>query len=131
MTGDIDTFRHWQGLRDHVLLVQRCDRCHAYRWQPRELCWRCRSSEYAWTQVSGTGRLYSWTVVHRSPPPFGDQVPYVIGMVTLAEQDDLVMVGRVTGCDPDDLAPGMAMVVDYVDTTDGMTLACWRVGGDQ
>jgi uncharacterized OB-fold protein len=126
MPGDIDTLRHWEGLRARTLLVQRCDDCGTYRWQPRELCWRCRSWDYTWTAMSGRARLYSWTEAHRSPPPFDAQVPYLIGMVALEEQDDLMMVGRIVGDQPDSLRPGQAMVVDYTDTADGVTLACWR-----
>ena len=35
--------------------------------------------------ASGRGRIHSYTVVHRAPPEYRDEVPYVVALVELDE----------------------------------------------
>jgi uncharacterized protein len=126
MVRDLDTRTHWEGLRQHTLLVQRCSACALFRWQPRQLCHLCQSWEYEWVQVSGLAYLYSWTVIHNAPPPFSEETPYTIAMVTLTEQADLVMIGRLINASEESLRPGMALRVRFRDKSEGDTLAGWE-----
>ena len=53
---------------------------------PRVCCPYCGSGELVWEQASGSGRLQSWTLVHRpGHDAFLLDVPYVFAAVTLAE----------------------------------------------
>jgi len=68
------------------LRFQRCDDCGAWRHMPRYTCAVCGSSKWAWALSSGRGKLYSWTVTHRSfHPAFNDDVPYGVAVVELEE----------------------------------------------
>jgi hypothetical protein len=68
------------------LRFQRCDDCRAWRHMPRYTCAACGSSKWSWALSSGRGKLYSWTVTHRSfHPAFNDDVPYGVAVVELEE----------------------------------------------
>jgi uncharacterized OB-fold protein len=100
----------WQAAREGRLALQRCDNCGAYRWTPQILCTRCQSEGYAWTEVSGRGEIYSFTVVHRAPTP-GFSIPYVVAVVALAEGP--LMLTNIVGCEPDEIYIDMPVVVAF------------------
>lgn len=56
--------------------------------------------------------MFTWTVNHHAFHP-DVPTPYVIAIVELAEQADLRVVANVIGCDPDDVAIGMAVEVEF------------------
>ncbi|MCH8142294.1 MAG: DNA-binding protein, partial [Proteobacteria bacterium] len=35
---------YWQGLRDELLLLQRCQSCEKWQWGPEWICHRCHAS---------------------------------------------------------------------------------------
>ncbi len=43
------------------LSVQRCVRCGAHRYPPAEGCYRCGGLDWAWSDLPGTGTVYSYT----------------------------------------------------------------------
>lgn len=80
--GDHSTF--WQSLAEGRLALQRCADCHRHRYFPSSVCPNCLSSNYEWSDVSPTGKLYSHTTVYRAPTKaFSDEAPYVVGLVDL------------------------------------------------
>jgi uncharacterized OB-fold protein len=61
--------------------------------------------------VSGRGIVHSFTVNHQQWIPGSD--PYVIGLVTVAEQDDVRLTTNIVRCAPDDVHIGMAVEVEF------------------
>jgi uncharacterized OB-fold protein len=115
----------WQGCREERLLVRRCGRGHL-SWPPRPACPHCQDLKRDWHEVAGTGWLYSWTVVHRTPlPAFRALTPYVVGVVELTAQPGLRFLGRCR-CDPQRLAIGMPLRVTFERVTDEFTLPVWQ-----
>ena len=49
------------------------------------MCPFCGSHSVTYTEVSGRGTVYSFTVVRRGTGPFRDAAPYVLAMVRLDE----------------------------------------------
>ena len=73
------------------LCFQRCGACGAWRHLPRHLCAECGSPEWSWAESSGRGRVYSWTVTHRSPlPAFAGDTPFAVIVVEMEEGVRLV-----------------------------------------
>jgi uncharacterized protein len=73
------------------LCIQRCSSCGTWRHPPRLRCASCGAEAVAWEQVSGRGRLFSWTVTHQAfDPAFAARVPYVTSVVELTEGPRLV-----------------------------------------
>ena len=76
----------WDGLREGVLRIQRCEECSRHVFYPRTVCHHCLSDRLEWVKVSGRGTLYSFTVVRRAMnPAFQADVPYVFAIVELEE----------------------------------------------
>ncbi|WP_462413289.1 Zn-ribbon domain-containing OB-fold protein [Neobacillus sp. Marseille-QA0830] len=82
---DGDSQRYWEGLKSGQLWIQQCEECHQHIFYPRSICPHCFSEEIDWVQSGGTGRIYSFTVVHHAFGPFKEQVPFVVAIVDLDE----------------------------------------------
>jgi uncharacterized OB-fold protein len=92
--ADADTQPFWDAAAEHRLVVPRCSECGKWIWQPKPLCPACHATEPVWTQVTGGGRVASWTVIHPPVlPAFADTVPFVILLVELDE--GVRMVGQL------------------------------------
>ena len=135
--ADRDTQPFWNAVAEHRLVVQRCNECHRWIWQPRPLCPACHSADLTWTDVSGDARVVSWTVLH--PPVltvWQDKLPFVLMLVELNDAPGVRMVGQLVD-DAGDLlqTDGSAQGIDFdvpltlrwrVDEA-GQTLPAWCV----
>jgi uncharacterized OB-fold protein len=76
----------WDAFKQHRLVVQRCRACDMLFIFAREHCPRCWATDLEWYEVSGRGRLYTYTTVRQpAHPAFNDLVPYVYAIVQLDE----------------------------------------------
>jgi uncharacterized OB-fold protein len=75
----------WEGVAEGVLRLQRCRTCGRHVFYPRAVCPHCTGAELEWVEAAGTGRVHSFTVVHRAPAEYRDEVPYVVALVDLDE----------------------------------------------
>lgn len=99
------TREFWAGAARRALRIPRCRGCQRYVWYPQPACNACGSAKLEWSTVSGRGRLYSWTVVHRAfVKPFAGKIPYVSGLVALDEAPYVRIVTNLVDCDPAQLA---------------------------
>ena len=115
----------WEGLARHELLVQRCAACARAWFPPGNRCQHCWSDRHAWEQVSGRGRLFSFTVFRRAyAAELADQLPYVVGVVELEEGPRLIT--NVVGIDPRDIRVDLPVEVVFDDLTDEVTLHAFR-----
>lgn len=88
----------WESIDRRRLVLQRCGDCDVAQHPPGPWCRTCMSdSALGWEPHSGTGRLVSFTQVHRSTYP-ELALPYWIAMVELAP--GAVMVANLVA--PDD-----------------------------
>jgi uncharacterized OB-fold protein len=130
--SDRDARPWWEALDRGELVLQRCDECDAWRWPPRAICNRCGSFDARWEQVSRRGTVASWIVNHHAFDP-AKPSPYVVVMVRLAEQDDLLLPGAYAGpADGADLAVGAPVLaeLEHVEATENgepATLLRWRL----
>src|SRR5690349_15984627 len=68
------------------LLIQRCPACERFQFYPRRHCVHCGSLEVVWVRAAGSGKLHTFSVVHRTPnAEFADETPYVFAIVELDE----------------------------------------------
>ena len=115
----------WEGTKQHKLLLQKCDDCSAFRFTPKEVCPNCTSVSATWTEVSGSGTIYSYSTVHRGPSAgFQEDAPYSVVMVQLAEGPRII--SHVIDCSPDDVTIGMAVSVVFEDINPDITLYKFR-----
>ena len=98
---------YWAGLNAHKVCIQQCDRGH-WLFFPRTHCPDCGSRALTWRQVSGNGRLYSFTIA-RIPtmPEFTDEMPQALAVVEL---DEGVRINTtLVGVTPEAIQVGMAL----------------------
>ena len=88
--------------------LHRVRRAHHY---PRAICPFCGSDRTEWTEASGRGTVYSYSVFRRAP------MPYAIAYVTLAEGP--TMMTNIVDCNLDTIRIGQAVRVVFKPTEDG------------
>ncbi len=101
---------HWQGCREGVLRVQRCQDCDEYVFVPQPICTSCQSEALDWVKASGRATLYSYTVVHRPQQPSFD-VPY-IPIIALMEEG-WHMLSNLKESTIDEIQIGMSLEVFF------------------
>lgn len=114
---------HWDGCREGVLRVQRCDDCESYVFIPQPVCTFCMSTHLSWVESCGRGELYSYTVVHRPQQPVFE-VPYTVAVVELEE--GFYMLSNLTDVDADAVEIGMPLEVSFRQMSDEITLPFFR-----
>lgn len=76
----------WEAADEGRLMIQHCQDCGSAVFYPRPICPHCWSARLAWKDARGTGRLRSWSTVHRPGHPAWQPVaPYTVGIVALSE----------------------------------------------
>lgn len=128
---DRDSVVWWRKLARHQLVVDECDACGRLRWPTRDLCPRCGSRERSDRHTGHTGTVASWIVNHHEFGPWLE-VPYVVLLVRLDDQDDLLLPGSFDG-DSAELRIGLPVELACLDIeseepdAEGTTLLSWRV----
>ena len=76
----------WDAAREHRLLIQRSKRTGKFIYYPRAVSPFGDDDELEWTEVSGKGKVYAFTIARRpTGPQWAPECPYVIAIVELAE----------------------------------------------
>jgi uncharacterized OB-fold protein len=98
------------------LITQGCASCGHRQFYPRRWCLNCGGTDLGWIRVSGEAELITYSVVRRAPnAAHQKRVPYVIGVVKLAEGPQLL--ASIVNVDAAVLTPGMAVrIVPTVET---------------
>ncbi|KRB67988.1 Zn-ribbon domain-containing OB-fold protein [Noviherbaspirillum sp. Root189] len=96
---------YFAGLNQGRFRIQRCQACTRHVFYPRVLCPHCGSQELAWTEPSGRGTIYSYTVIAGKP---GTGTDYNVVLVELEE--GVRMMSRVEEIDLQALRIGLPVV---------------------
>lgn len=79
----------WRAAAEGRLDVQRCTVCGSHRHPPTEGCYRCRSLDWEWHTLPGTGRVFTYTwVVQALHPAVEAAAPYNVSVVEVDGTDD-------------------------------------------
>ena len=93
------------------LMAGKCARCGKIHLPPRPLCDNCFSQTFEWVEVSGKGKLLSYTLIHIAPQQFQALAPYAVGIIEL--EKGLRIPGMIQGAPQDQLKVGMALTIDF------------------
>jgi uncharacterized OB-fold protein len=115
-----ETNEFWDATATGRLLLAHCDACGTVIWYPKACCPGCGGLAVSWQQASGVGTIYSFSVVHRTPGPFRDAVPFVVAYVELAEGPRVLT--NIVECEPDQVFIGQPVRVVFCDTGEGSAL---------
>jgi uncharacterized OB-fold protein len=116
-----ETAAFWAAAAEGRLLVERCTACGAESFPPRGMCRTCRSRTTEPVEVTGRGRIYSFTVNHQRWLP-DLEVPYAIVLVEWADHPGVRVVGRLRGCPPEDVAIDMEVEIGFEPGPGGVTI---------
>ncbi len=85
----------------------RCQDCGMVFFPPRADCYHCLSRKVEWFEVSGKGKLVSYSKLKYGPVGFEGDLPYSIALI---DYGDYKIFGRLAGDIPDDdIKLGMEM----------------------
>lgn len=107
-----ETEAFWTAAGQGRLLIEHCPSCGAQSFPPRGMCRSCRSRETGSVEVTGRGRVYSFTVNHQRWLP-DLPVPYAVVLVEFPDHPGVRVTGRIRGCPPEDVAIGMTVEVGF------------------
>lgn len=132
----------WEATREGTLLVQWCTSCDRGIFYPRSFCPYCASagpddsaadqadqlgqsgeSTLEWRTASGRATVHAATIEHNpaaTGATFSHGEPYVVALVDLDE--GVRMMTNIIGCAPEDVHPGMAVIVTWEPLSDGRQL---------
>ena len=74
-----------EGLSEGRIMATRCSGCGHLEFPPRADCPGCGGKGFEWVEITGKGKLVTYTTIHAAPTGFGDRRPYTIGLIDLEE----------------------------------------------
>jgi uncharacterized OB-fold protein len=85
----------------------KCRSCGLKFFPPRADCYQCFSSDMEWFDVSGKGKLVTYSKLEYAPVGFDGDLPYAIALL---DYGDYQVFGRIAGDLPDEeIKVGMEM----------------------
>lgn len=116
---------YWDALGEDRILVPRCSDCGTWVFYPRSRCTTCMSEALAWHEITGAGRIVTWSVTAQpTAPMFDDEVPQVIAVVETDE--GIRMTTTLVTDDPSTLRVDGRVVPVFDHGEDGATLLRFR-----
>lgn len=97
------------------LMGVKCLKCNFVFAPPRPICPHCGSTRLAWMELSGKGKIATYTVIHVGPSELSSETPYVVGVVGLSEGPKVSC--RIVGVDPskpETIKIGSPVTVDFI-----------------
>lgn len=97
-------------LEDGKVMGTRCKECGLFFFPPRADCHQCLTSDMEWVEVSGKGKLVTYSKLEFAPIGFGDDLPYAIAVLDYGEYK---IFGRISSDVPEDeIQVGMDMTTE-------------------
>ena len=111
----------WDALAAGRVELQRCDTCGTWVFYPRARCPKCLSAALTWTEVSGEGTVYTFTVARQpTTPAFAEVEQPIIAVVELDE--GVRVTTSLENVAIDDVAVGMRVGPVFAPAGDEMCL---------
>lgn len=94
-------------LENGKVMATHCNTCNITFFPPRADCCGCLSSDMKWQEVSGTGKLVSYSRLKFAPMGFDGDLPYCIALL---DYGDYRVFGRLdSALDDSEIKIGMSM----------------------
>jgi len=100
------TLRHFfEQARAGRLTGIRCGRCGELTMPPREFCASCHERAWEPVELSGDGRIASFTIIRVAPARHAADAPYAVAVVALKE--GVSVMGRIVDIPLEQLRMGL------------------------
>lgn len=94
-------------LEESKLMGTRCKQCGQQFFPPRAHCFKCLSKDMEWFDVTGNGKLVSYSTLQYAPTGFTEDLPYTIALL---DYGSYKVFGRIDRAIPEgELSVGMEM----------------------
>ncbi|MFW9793906.1 MAG: Zn-ribbon domain-containing OB-fold protein [Candidatus Thorarchaeota archaeon] len=116
-----------KNIEEGMFKAYRCVDCRMVIAPPSGACYGCGSSNMEWAEVSGKGKLVSFTVIHVAPDEFAEEAPYFVAIIELKEGTRVS--ARLLGFDPlkpEEVKLGIPLTLDYEKGKSGKTYLAFR-----
>ncbi len=115
----MNTQPFWDACQQRRLLLQKCPRTGRFQFFPRPGSVFTGRRDAVWTEVSGNGVVYSWTLTNSAWPGHEERVPYICALVEL--QEGVRLLCNIYNCKPADMRIGLPVKL-YWETLENGTL---------
>ncbi|MEW6272011.1 MAG: Zn-ribbon domain-containing OB-fold protein [Thermodesulfobacteriota bacterium] len=120
-----DAAPYWRALAAGRIELPRCRACAKLIFYPRPFCPACLSTDVAWEEIPGAGRVYTFTIVRKPTTPwFFAHAPYVYAVVEL--DAGVRLPTMLVECDPEKVAIGTPVEPVFERASDEVTLLHFR-----
>lgn len=107
-----ETKPYFEATKENKLIIQYCSDCKTHQFYPRIFCMNCFSDQINWVEASGKGKVYSYSVVHKtSIKEMKDKVPYIIALIDLEE--GVRLMSHLVDTDEKEISVGMDVSVIF------------------
>ena len=107
-----ETAPFWEAAARGALSLQVCPRCEDVVFPPAARCPHCLSEDIAWRELSGRGRLRSWTALYIPAFP-GSPKPTLIVEVEPDEGRTTIIPMLAEAADESALVPGAPVAIRF------------------
>jgi uncharacterized protein len=104
---------YFAAAKEGRLLVKRCPNCGKSHHYPRAMCPFCWSDAVEWTEASGKGTIYTYSIMRRG-------TPYCIAYVGLQEGPRIM--SNIVDCDLEKIRIGQQVQVVFKPTEGGWAI---------
>jgi len=112
----MNTKPFWEAAREGALVIQYCRETGRPQFFPRPVSLATGKRNLEWREVSGNGKVYSWTTTYSAWPGHEDRVPYICALVELDE--GVRMLVNLLNCKSNDVKIGMKVKLCWEKLTD-------------
>lgn len=112
--------QYQRNIQEEHFKAYKCAGCGAIIAPPSGSCYSCGGNVMQWGEVSGKGKLVSFTVIHVASDEFKEEAPYFIAIVELEEGTRVT--ARLQGFDPlkpEEVKLGIPLMLSYETGTSG------------
>jgi uncharacterized OB-fold protein len=118
----------WAGACDHRLMIQHCNGCGRTHHPPVGLCPQCAADDLEMREMSGRGKVYSYTVVHsQRVPAFDALTPFLIGRIELDDAPGTFLITNLLRDDAEEPVIGHPVQVEFEEIVPGVKLPQFRL----
>lgn len=123
ITTDSATEPFWIAAQEERLIAPRCASCGHFRFPPTPFCPNCRTQGVDWVDLEQP-TVFSFSIVRGLPDQPKDVL--VPAVVEFANAPGVHVVSNVIDADPEAVAIGDALTVEFIEIADGWKLPVFR-----
>ena len=125
-TIDIDSKTYWDAAKNKKLMIQYSLDTKEYFLYSKQLTNTTDSKNVEWREVSGKGKIYSFTLVHApAGPAFKDDTPYIVASIELEEGSRII--SNIITQDVENISIGDSVKVVFEKQDDEFTIPKFEI----